>query len=614
MAAVSDALAHDDVCLVEAGTGVGKTLAYLAPALQSGIQTVVATGTRALMDQIHESDVPLLQGALPFPFSVAVLKGRANYLCQLRFAAEWDSLDLFGDDDRGLARDVRNWMRITQTGDLAELKDVREGHPFLRRIVSTSDTCPGRACPRFGQCFLLARARAQEADLVITNHHLFFADLVMSEDGSGAILPDDSVLILDEAHGLVDVATAHFGFTVRSGTMADLGHDSEELALRGDPAHSRVLLKVARRLEKRFLGLVAHLVDANGRVAVTPGMLGPKARKAWHDIDVDLEILGEEASRTATEMDMESDIRPRSGRVRETLGAVLADDDPAFVRLAERRGRRGALSALPVDVSGMLRERVFLSGRPVVLVSATITVNGSTDFARTQMGVPEGASELVLASPYDFEDQVLLYLPRAIPEPNDKGFYEALSKEALSIVRATGGRAFLLFTSHAGLRKAYELMKDELAFPLLVQGEAPRDELLRRFKATPGSCLFGTHTFWQGVDVMGDALSCVIIDRLPFDPPDDPVLEARRDRVAQKGGKPFYDYQLPLAVIKLRQGFGRLVRRRSDRGVVAIMDVRIRTKKYGRTFLSSLPSARQCSDPDELAAWCREKLDKAGRS
>lgn len=615
MAVVADAIAHDDVCMAEAGTGVGKTLAYLVPALQSGVQTVVATGTRALMDQVFENDVPLLQQALPFAFTVTVLKGRGNYLCPMRFQAEWARFDWFKGDERGLVQDIRKWLRKTRTGDLAELKAVREGHPLLRRVVSTPETCTGRSCPEFSGCFLFqARARARGSDLIITNHHLFFSDLVMSEEGGGPILPEDAVLILDEAHGLEGVATDHFGVSVRSGSVVDLGRDGEELAARSDPAGNRVFLKVARRIGDRFQHLIGHLVDADGKVPVEPDLLGPKVRKAWHELDVDLEILGEEAARAASDMDFESDLRPRARRMREDLAMVLADRDPAFVRMAERKGRRGGLSTLPVEVSGMLRERVFLSGRPVVLVSATLTVEGDTGFARSRLGIPDGAPEIVLASPYDFEKQVLLYLPGDLPEPNDNGYSKAFAKEALRIVQATRGRAFLLFTSHAGLRRAYDLMKDVLDFPTLVQGEAPRDELLRRFRANPGTCLFGTHTFWEGVDVMGEALSCVIIDRLPFDPPDDPMLEARRNRVTALGGKAFTDYQLPLAVIRLRQGFGRLVRRRSDRGVVAILDVRIGSKKYGSTFLASLPPAARCSDAVELDAWCRRKLRKGRRA
>lgn len=611
MRAVADAIVHDDVCLVEAGTGVGKTLAYLVPSLQSGTQTVVSTGTRALMDQVFENDVPLLQQTLPFSFTVAVLKGRANYFCPLKFQSEWDRFDLFRGADRKFLQGIRRWARSTDTGDLAELTDVPEGHPLLRRVASTRDSCPGRACHLYSQCPLFqARARALESDLVITNHHLFFANLVMSESGGGPILPADAVLVLDEAHGLENVATEHFGITVGSGSLRDLSRDAEDLAVRGDPAGSRVLKDVAGRLGDRFQGLVNLLVPTDGKVPVGADGLGRDVRESWHTLDVDLEILGEEAAAAAVDMDVESDIRPRCVKAREALAVILADRDPTYVRIAERQGRRGSLSALPVEVSGLLRDRVFLSARPVILVSATLTVEGSTAFARSRLGIPDGASELVVASPYDFAAQVLMYLPGDLPDPNDGAYYEAFAAEALRILEATRGRAFLLFTSHAGLRRAHEIMKGDLSFPALVQGEAPRDELLRRFRATPGACLFGTHTFWEGVDVMGDALSCVIIDRLPFDPPDDPMLEARRDRVDERGGRAFRDYQLPLAVIRLRQGFGRLVRRRSDRGVVAIMDGRIGKKKYGEVFLGSLPAAGRCSDYDELGAWCRRKLGK----
>jgi len=614
MEAVQRAIAREDVCLVEAGTGVGKTLAYLAPSLLSGRQTVVATGTRALMDQIARKDVPLLQSALPHPFTATVLKGRANYLCHARLEAEWDSLRLLGGDGRGLLIRLRRWARETPTGDFAELTDLPEGEPLVRRLASSADGCPSRMCPHYQRCFVFAaRARARASDLVITNHHLFFADLGSRDDSGNAILPDDAILVFDEAHAIEDVATDHFGLSLATAGVSDLAKDAIALGRKADPVDSRLLLSAAPRLKERFAEVLAGLVPDEGRREVRPDAVPSRAVRAWHAIDADLELVAHEALPIAQGLGFDSDVPVRAARAREAIAAVLGDASPGRVRVAERRGRGGSISALPIEVASQLRERVFLSARTIVLTSATLTVDGATGFFRSRLGVPEGSEECVLASPYDYGRNVLVYCPTGMPEPNDDGYADAFAAEARRILDATRGRAFLLFTSHAALRRACELMRPGLPWPALVQGEAPRDELVRRFRETPNACLLGTATFWEGVDVAGPALSCVIIDRLPFDPPDEPVTRARADAVRDGGRDRFDDYLLPLAVIRLRQGFGRLVRGRSDKGVVAILDRRILAKRYGETFLRSLPPAPRTSDFDEVRAWCRKHL-KEGRA
>lgn len=606
MDVVASAIAHDDILLVEAGTGVGKTLAYLIPAVISKRKVIVATGTKALMEQIRSKDVPFVVECLGITPRVAVIKGRANYLCHLRLrqAFEVMATAYTPEEWRFLLR-LRRWAKVTQTGDIMEVTDIPEGHEVFRRVVSTVEGCPGRACPDVRRCFLFrARAEALAADLIITNHHLFFSDLAMREEAQTRILPEDAIVIFDEAHSLEDVATQHLGVHVRSQVIADLANDALALCARTDPPSSRHLASIASGLSERFFALAAKLAGPDGKASFNPEVVP----SIWHDLDSDLEVLAEEAFRLADEVGLSKDLSSRARAIRSSLQTVLGDTDSQYVRVAEVDRHSATLSALPVEVAPYLRERLFLTARPVILVSATLSVDGSTAFLRSRLGIPEEASEIILTSPFNFEEQVLLYLPEGMGDPNEEGFFEAFSKEALEVLEATSGRAFLLFTSHSGLRRAYDLMKTGLKWPAFVQGEAPRDELLRRFRHTEGAVLFGTYTFWEGVDVVGPALSCVIIDRLPFDPPDDPMLMARRRRIEEAGGNPFLDYQLPLAVIRLRQGFGRLIRSRSDRGVVAIMDGRIRSKSYGKVFLRSLPPTRVTGSREELLAWCKEAL------
>lgn len=604
MGVVEEAIAHHDVCLVEAGTGIGKTLAYLVPAIVSRRQVVVSTATRALMDQIYERDIPLLKQLLDVQFTATLLKGRNNYLCLERLNRESQMLI---SEDRDLINRVRRWAKETNTGDTAELTDIRENDPLLRRLTCSLESCLGRACPELGRCFLFAaRARARESDLVVTNHHLFFADLAAREGLGGGLLPDDAIIIFDEAHGLEDVVAEHFGRHVTTSAIGEMCREAADFAALFSPSESRVILGAASRIPARFESLLRALVPADGRVEVS--VLSSDAQRAWHELDADLELMSHESRAIALEISLITDISARVEAMREAIALVLNSADASFVRVAERKGATGSLSAVPVDVSECLRRQIFLTSRTVVLTSATLTVAGSTGFFRTRLGVPEGAIERVLSSPFEYEKQVLIYLPDPMPDPNDEAFFDAFVKETTAVLEATQGRAFVLFTSHAALQRTVGRIGSSLPWPIFVQGQAPRDELLRRFRTTPNSCLFGTYTFWEGVDVVGQALSCVVIDRLPFDPPDDPVIRARAEAVRLKGGEKFRDYQLPLAVIRLRQGFGRLIRHRTDRGVVAIMDPRIRTKSYGEVFLQSLPKAPITNEIRELQKWCRKHL------
>lgn len=617
MEMVQAAIAHDDVCLVEAGTGVGKTLAYLVPSILSGRQTVVATGTRTLMDQIREKDVPFLSEVLEYRFTTAVLKGRRNYLCRANLAEVWLTGDFTDDNERRLLGRLRRWVEETVTGDVGELRDIPENDLLLRKVTSSEDHCVGRLCPHYSRCFLyLARVQAMEADLILTNHHLFFADMMAKEASGIPLLPPDANLVLDEAHGIEDVATASMGIGVSKTAIAELARDGRRLAQGADPLEGRRLDEVSGRLEPLFTKVLSGLIPAEGRVAIEPSRLDEKTLSHWHDLDVDLELLAMEAGEVAKSMDRETDVGHRAKDIRGILAEILSGTSRELVRLVERSGHSGArLAALPLNVGPELRERVFLSGRPVILTSATLSVAGDTSFFRKRLQIPEGAEEVVLESPFDYDKQVFVYAPDDIPQPGSPGWESAFSERVEAILKATKGRAFVLFTSRRHLEMSAAHISTRLRYPILVQGSAPRDELIRQFKTTKNACLFGTSTFWEGVDVVGEALSCVIIDRLPFDPPDDPVFKARSERVEMEGGNAFKEFSIPLAVVRLRQGFGRLIRSRSDRGIVAILDSRIRTKTYGKIFLNSLPPAPVSGDLGDLREWARRELKsrKAGR-
>ncbi len=620
MEAVDKAILTDDICIVEAGTGVGKTLAYLVPAVASGRQTVVATGTRTLMEQLVDKDIPILEEILKAPVNLAVLKGRSNYLCLSRLEAELNSPDLFRDDDRRRLTQIRQWSRDTSTGDIAELAGFGEDDQVLRSVVCDAEVCGGFACSHHEECFLFrARARAMEADLVVTNHHLLMADLAMSarlddpDADSGPLLPSDSILIIDEAHGLEDVATVAFGLSTSLSAVAEAARDSLMLASMADPAGTRVLHNICRRVEDEYVKLLGLVLGDRERVRIAPDLpdcvtVSRQAAKAWHDLDADLEHMALEVSEKAAETDRMTDLPRRISEIRFILAEVLGGVDLSMVRLVEKRGRGGTFSAYPVDVSDTLRQRLFLRGRPVILASATMSVAGSTAFFRERLGIPDGAAECILQSPYDYASHVVLYTPTDMAQPNEDAWADQVLDRTAGLINAVGGRTLVLFTSRAAMTRAAEALPQRVQFPVLVQGSMQRKELVERFKRTGNAVLLASNAFREGLDIAGDALSCVIMDRLPFEPPDEPLLNARSERVELYGGSAFSDYQVPLAVIRLRQGFGRLVRRRADKGVVAVLDPRIVTKRYGQSFIDSLPPATRTGDFQAVIDWCGRNL------
>ena len=611
--AVARVFADSGVLLAEAGTGTGKTLAYLVPAILSRKRVLVSTGTKNLQEQIFFKDIPALRQALDLPFTAAYMKGRANYLCRHR-------LDQLNETAGPAAHDVflpivREWAARTETGDRAELDDLPEDLPFWNEVSATAETCLGTECPRYDDCFVTRmRQQAAASDIVIVNHHLLCADAAVRQSAFGEVIPACTHLVLDEAHQLEDVLTQYFGLSVSNYRLEDLARDAERLAASLPLTDRKTRDEISRTVDRvrdrsrAFFSEVAfghrsgdHLKNEE-RVRATDASLG-RAREeraeltgALDHFEATFALMGAPAGAAASGEDDDrfresaANLARRAGEIRNEIRFLLRATDPDFVYFVEFRGRGVFLRAAPIDVSSIVHEALFDRMQTTVLTSATLTVDGRFDYIRERLGI-RGATELRLASEFDFSRQAVLYLPPRMPDPRSTEFTSAAGREVVEILKRTEGRAFVLFTSYAALRTVQAYAEMALDYPILVQGTAPRSQLLRQFRETPHSVLLATASFWQGVDVVGEALSCVIVDKLPFASPADPITSARIDAIRARGGEPFDDYQVPLAILALLQGLGRLIRHRRDRGVLAILDPRLRTKGYGRRFLGSLPPA-----------------------
>jgi ATP-dependent DNA helicase DinG len=704
--AVARAFAGGGVLLAEAGTGTGKTLAYLVPAILSRQRVLISTGTKNLQEQIFFKDIPALRDALGIPFTATYMKGRANYLCLHKLDQLSEGV---GPRAVSVSHDVflpiiREWSARTGTGDRAELEDLPEDLAFWNDVSATAETCLGGECPRYDDCFVTRmRQRAASSDLVIVNHHLLCADAAVRQNAYGEVIPACSQAVVDEAHQLEDVATQYFGLSVSTYRLEELARDVERslLAIVGKdrkarddvvksierlrdharaffnelacahrpsraprgrestleaegressvtrergwgpasirsargPSEARVRetpserergwgpasirsargpseARVRETPSERERGWGPASIRNDDRVRATPESLAEASEAAAHltgALDIVESTLAlvrlkpdpaEHRPRPdATVEDRADDVAEdiaalarRAGELRGELRFLLRADDPEYVFFVEFRGRGVFLRAAPIDVSKIVRELLLDRMRTTVLTSATLTVDGTFEYIRDRLGIRR-AEELRLPSEFDFARQAILYLPPRMPDPRSPDFPLAAGREVIEILRRTEGRAFVLFTSYAMLRAVQAIAELAISYPILVQGTAPRSQLLKQFRETPHAVLLATASFWQGVDVIGDALSCVIIDKLPFASPGDPITAARIDAIRARGGEPFAEYQVPLAVLTLQQGLGRLIRHRRDRGVLAVLDPRLRTKQYGRRFIDSLPPA-----------------------
>ena len=607
---VATCFASGGVLLVEAGTGTGKTLAYLTPAVLHGRRVVVSTATRNLQDQIVERELPLITSLIGIDVRWAVLKGRTNYLCRLRLE-QMRAADAAGFGDR-YWRAINAWADHTATGDRVEVGEVPEDAPIWRELTTTMDSCVGYRCTLWSACHVReARSRAEVADIVVVNHHLYFADCAVRADG-GAVLPPHDTVIFDEAHAVADIAAPFFGDRISDAGVDDWADDLRRITRRlGLPAQAidegaRAVCDAA----SRFFDALAPPGDS-GRAGWLPREATSDARDLYFTLDNALEGVGAHLdAHGANEPEPEIErLGQRARGLRETLGRLMEPTDVDAVYFRERRARSVLLSSQPAEVAPRLQTALYDTMRSVILTSASLTVAGRFDYLRRRLGVGEDAAEVRFESPFDYGAQARFYIPRAFPRPDAAGFSDAVVDAIHALTSITEGRAFVLFTSHRNLRVvARKLDAEGFPFSILRQGDAPRARLLDQFRASSGAVLLATSSFWEGVDVPGEALSLVIIDKLPFEPPDDPVFAARAEACREAGGRPFVDLYVPQAVLALEQGVGRLIRAHRDRGIVALLDIRLRQKGYGRIFLRSLPPAPVVDDLHALAMWWKSGL------
>ena len=614
--AVEQAIDERRHLIVEAGTGTGKTLAYLMPVIRSGKRVIISTGTKNLQEQLFHKDIPFLEQAL-FPegdrrLSVCYMKGRNNYLCRKKLYDLTGQPVLSGLEEIEHYRAIAAWEQTTSSGDRAELASLPEASVLWHKLDARADTCLGQKCSAWDKCFITEmRRRAAESDIIIVNHHLFFADLGIKQQAEYApdagILPEAATVIFDEAHELEDVAGSYFGISVSAARMEELCRDVEG-SLQRNRMYTASLSGAIKSLRDRSAFFFSLLPEGEGRFSF-------ENRREFLEENGD-EFLGLQQSLTRLGAEVENlPSKPeevfafarRAEELKVQSAFLMESEDKNTVFWIERRrgGREKgnvSIQATPIDVGPILRECLWSKLETAVLTSATLAVGGGFDYIRARLGM-EHARDVVLPSHFDYQSQALLYVPPDLPDPRTPQFAAKAAERIRALLEITRGRAFVLFTSYAQMRDIHERLLAELDFPMLRQGDAPKSALLEEFRATPNCVLFATSSFWQGVDVQGEQLSCVIIDRLPFAVPSDPVVAARVKAIDAEGGNAFFQYQVPAAVITLKQGFGRLIRSLHDRGLLALLDNRILKKQYGRVFVESLPNYRRTTDMRIVEQW-----------
>ncbi len=616
--AVEQAIEQRRHLIIEAGTGTGKTLAYLLPVIRSGKRVIISTGTKNLQEQLFYKDIPFLEQAL-FPagegkLSVCYMKGRGNYLCRKKLYDLTDQPVLSGLEEIEHYRAIAAWEKTTSTGDRAELAGLPEASALWHKLDARADTCLGQKCSSFDRCFITEmRRRAQESDIIIVNHHLFFADLGIKQQTEYAldagILPEVGTVIFDEAHELEEVAGSYFGVGISNGRFEELCRDVEG-SLQRNHLLTASLSGAVKSLRDRAMFFFAVLPQGEGRFAFENRReFLEENGEEFMGLQQSLQRLASELENVPSKPEEVFNFARRAQELQVHLGFLMESEDRNTVFWIERRrGGRDRqnvfLQATPIDVAPILKTSLFDKLDSVVLTSATLAVGGNFEYVRQRLGL-EHIREAVVSSHFDYENQALFYVPPDLPDPRTPQFAAQAADRIRRILEVTRGRAFVLFTSHAQMRDIHERLLSQLEFPLLLQGDAPKTALLEEFRLTPNAVLFATSSFWQGVDVQGEQLSCVIIDRLPFAVPSDPVVAARVKSIDAEGGNAFFQYQVPSAVITLKQGFGRLIRSLHDRGLLVLLDNRILKKQYGLTFIDSLPNYRKTTDFAQVEAFFR---------
>jgi ATP-dependent DNA helicase DinG len=600
--AIADAIHENQNLIAEAGTGTGKTFAYLLPAILSGKKVVISTGTKNLQDQLFNKDLPIIRKALKMPFVAALLKGRSNYLCKYRLQNSLDSSFGFGKEEAAALSKIKSWSRRTKIGDIAEMTELTEGDPAWYLATSTVDNCLGQDCPDYSECFLMkARKKAQECDLLVVNHHLLCADWSIRESGFGELLPHAEVIIVDEAHQLAETASNFLGIHIGGKQLIDLAKDTL-IEYFKDATDLPELRTACEDLEHEVKNLRLAFGLELKRGDWKEIKKNPKVMSGLNAVKEQLQRLCGQlklASVKTKELDL---CYQRAENISQQLQDIVDDKSGQWIRWYETHRKTFTLSRTPLDIAKEFTAFMQQHKATWIFTSATLSVADKFDHFANNLGLADTLGKQ-WGSPFDFANHSLFYHPKGLPKPDDPNFIPAIVEFVIPVLEASRGRAFFLFTSHRALKQAAELLENRIAFPLLIQGNKPKAQLLEQFKRLGNAVLLGTASFWEGVDVRGDALSCVIIDKLPFASPGDPVLKARLEAISEHGGNPFFEHQLPTAVIALRQGIGRLIRDETDRGVLMVCDPRLLKRSYGQQFLDSVPAMKRTRDIADVHAF-----------
>ncbi|ESS72982.1 helicase c2 [Methyloglobulus morosus KoM1] len=600
--AIANAIEENQNLIAEAGTGTGKTFAYLVPVILSDKKVVISTGTKNLQDQLFNKDLPIIRKALKTPFVAALLKGRSNYLCKYRLQNSLDSTFGFGKEEAAALGKIKSWSGRTKIGDIAEMSDLNEGDPIWYMATSTVENCLGQDCPDYNECFLMkARKKAQECDLLVVNHHLLCADWSIRENGFGELLPNAEVVIVDEAHQLAETASNFLGIHVGGKQLLDLAKDTL-IEYHKDATDLPELRAACEGLERetKDLRLAFGIELKRGDWAEIKN--NPKVMSGLRAVTEQLQHLTGQlklASVKTKELDL---CYQRAENISLQLHDIIDDKSGQWIRWYETHRKTFTLSRTPLDIAKEFSTFMQQHKATWIFTSATLSVADKFDHFANNLGLGDIPSKQ-WGSPYDYANQSLFYHPKGLPKPDDANFIPAIVEFVIPVLEASKGRAFFLFTSHRALKQAAELLEYRISYPLLIQGTKPKAQLLEQFTRKGNAVLLGTASFWEGVDVRGEALSCVIIDKLPFASPGDPVLKARLNAITEHGGNPFFEHQLPNAVIALRQGIGRLIRDETDRGVLMVCDPRLLKRSYGQIFLDSVPAMKRTRDIADVRAF-----------